>query len=92
MWTGEKLLVAKIISLWKHAKRRKALTAFGRVKKGEFYFLSTNQHVKNEHVFFARHRSSVIQQVVQGQVVERRRKLVQFHVFFWLLTKGRPMT
>ena len=60
----KKLLVPilpKIDSLWKHARRCKALTTFGRVKKGEFYFLSTNQHVKNEHVFFACHTTSVVQ-------------------------------
>jgi hypothetical protein len=38
----------------------------------------TNQHVKNERVFFARHTTSVVQQLVQGQVVEKMKKLVQF--------------
>jgi hypothetical protein len=56
----EKLLVVKIDSLWKHARRKKALTTFDRVKKGDFYFLSTNQHVKNECVFFACHTTSVV--------------------------------
>jgi hypothetical protein len=32
----EKLLVAKIDSLWKHTRRRKALTTFGQEKKGNF--------------------------------------------------------
>ena len=72
----------KIDSLWKHAGRRKALMTFGRVKKGKFYFLSTNQHVKNERVFFAHYTTSVVQQLVQGQVVEKKKKLVQFQVLF----------
>lgn len=29
---------------------------------------------------------------MQGQVVEKRKKLVQFQVLFWLLSYGRPMT
>ena len=36
----EKLLVPKLDSLWKHAGRRKALVDFGKVKKGDHYFLS----------------------------------------------------
>ena len=50
----EKLLVPKIDGLWKHAGIRRALANFGNVRKGDFYFLSTNQHVKNEKIFFAR--------------------------------------
>jgi hypothetical protein len=50
----EKLLVPKIDGLWKHAGRRRALANFGNMKKGDFYFTSTNQHVKNEKIYFAR--------------------------------------
>ena len=38
---GGKLLAPKIDGLWKHAGRRRALTNFGSVKKGEHYFLSS---------------------------------------------------
>jgi hypothetical protein len=44
----EKLLVPKIDSLWKHARRRKALCDTMKVKKGEYYYLGHNQHIKNE--------------------------------------------
>jgi hypothetical protein len=49
----EKLFVPKIDSLHKHSRQRKAVTTTGRVKNGEFYYLSTNQHIKNEQVYFA---------------------------------------
>lgn len=42
----EKLLVPKIDSLWKHAGRRKALCDTMKVKKGEYYCLGQNQHIK----------------------------------------------
>jgi len=51
---GEKLLVPKLDSLWKHCGRRKATTSFGNVKVGEYYFLGNNAHVKNESIYFAR--------------------------------------
>jgi hypothetical protein len=43
--------VPKIDSLWKHAGKRKVLANMGRVKQGElgdYYFLTKNQHAKNE--------------------------------------------
>lgn len=52
----DKLLVLKLDSLWKHVGRRKAMTSSGKVKVGEYYFLSNNAHVKNENFFFARSR------------------------------------
>ena len=50
----EKLLVPKIDSLYKHAGRRRALADMGKVRRGEYYYLGTNQHVKNERVFLPR--------------------------------------
>jgi hypothetical protein len=44
----EKLLVPKIDSLWKHVGWRKALCDTMKVKKGEYYYLGHNQHIKNE--------------------------------------------
>jgi hypothetical protein len=41
----EKLLAPKIDSLWKHAGRRKVLTSVDSVKKGDYYFMTTNQYV-----------------------------------------------
>jgi hypothetical protein len=89
----EKLLVPKIDGLWKHAGRRRALANFGNVRKGDFYFLSTNQHVKNENIYFARGGSAtVLQQLATGVVQERCKKLVQFHLLFHLLSIGCPIT
>jgi hypothetical protein len=56
----EKLLVPKIDSLYKHAGRRKALVDMGKVRRGEHYYLGTNQHVKNERVFFAKGGQTII--------------------------------
>jgi hypothetical protein len=88
-----KLLVPKIDGLWKHEGRKRALANFGNVRKGEFYFLSTNQYVKNEKIYFARGGGvTVLQQLATGVVQERRKKLVQFRLLFHLLSIGRPMT
>jgi hypothetical protein len=46
----EKLLVPKINNLYNHVGRRRALVDIGKVKRGEFYYLGTNQHVKNERI------------------------------------------
>jgi hypothetical protein len=90
----KKLLVLKIDSLHKDSGRWKAVTVTRRVKKGKFYNLSTNQHIKNGLVYFARRGAvgeTIIQQVQHGTMRERRRKLVQFQIVFWLLAHGRPM-
>jgi hypothetical protein len=50
----EKLLVSKIDSLMKHACRRKATMDMGKVKRREYFYMGSNQHVKNERVFFAK--------------------------------------
>jgi hypothetical protein len=66
----DKLLVPKIDGLWKHAGRRRALVNFGNVRKGDFYFLSTNQHVKNKKNYFARGGggATVMQKIAKGVV------------------------
>jgi hypothetical protein len=50
----DKLLVAKLDSLWKRARHRKALVVMSRVKVGEHYFLKFNAHVVNEMLYFAK--------------------------------------
>ena len=42
---------------------RRALVNVRKVKKGDFYFLSTNVHVKNEKIYFSRGGDTVLQQV-----------------------------
>ena len=46
----KKLLAPKINFLWKHAGRRRAFTSITSVKNGDHYFLTTNQHVRNERL------------------------------------------
>jgi hypothetical protein len=57
----EKLLVPKIDSLYKQAGRRRALANIGKVKRGEYYYLGTNQHVKSKRIFSAKERDSIVQ-------------------------------
>jgi hypothetical protein len=70
----EKLLVPKIDSLYKPDGRRKVLVDMGKVRRGEHYYLGTNQHVKNEHIFFAKGGQTIIQQVLKDVTKERKRK------------------
>jgi hypothetical protein len=88
----EKLLAPKIDSLWKHAGWRRALTSISTVKQGDHYFLTTNQHVRNERVYFSRVRDTIAQRVAQGTIQERQHKLVQFQLLFWILSQGKPMS
>jgi hypothetical protein len=57
----EKLLVQKIDNLHKHAGRRRTLADIGKVKRGEFYYLAINQHIKNERIFYAKGGDSIVQ-------------------------------
>jgi hypothetical protein len=88
----EKLLAPKIDSLWKHAGRRRVLTSIGTVKKGHHFFLTTNQHVRNERVYFTRVGDTIAERVAQGAAQERQHKLVQFHLVYWILSQSHPMT
>jgi hypothetical protein len=88
----EKLLVPKIDSFWKHVGKRRALTSIGTVKQGDHYFLTTNQHVRNERVYFSRVGDTIAQRVVQGAIQEHQHKLVQFRLLFWILSQGKPMS
>ena len=64
----------------------------GKVKKGNFYFLSTTAHIKNKKVYFSCGRNTVLQQVAQGIVQKQKRKDVQFRLLFHVFSLGRPMT
>jgi hypothetical protein len=87
----DKLLVAKIDSLWKHAGRRKALCDSAKLKKGEYYYLGQNQHIQNEQIYYARAGESILDKVAAGFTQERKKKMVQFRTMFHLLKLGRPM-
>jgi hypothetical protein len=87
----EKLLVPKIDSLMKHAGRRRVAVDMGKVKRGEYFYLSNNQHVKNERVYFAKGGPTVITKLLAGGTKERRRKITQMCYMFHVLQQGRPM-
>jgi hypothetical protein len=88
----EKLLVPKIDSLWKHVGRRRALVDMAKVKRGEYYYLGSNQHVKNERVYYSKGGDTIVQKLGAGVVIERRKKLVQMKLLLHLLMQGHPMT
>jgi hypothetical protein len=86
----DKLLVAKIDSLWKHIGRRKALCDSTKLKKGEYYYLGQNQHIKNEQIYYARAGESILDKVAVGLTQERKKKngSISHHVssaYAWLL-------
>jgi hypothetical protein len=87
----EKLLVPKIDSLWKHAGRHKTLCDSMKVKKGEYYYLGHNQHMKNKGIYYARGDESILDKIAVGLIQERKKKMVQFRTMFHLLILGRPM-
>jgi hypothetical protein len=87
-----KLLASKLDTLWKHGGRRKAHVDIpGVAKKGEFYMALDCTHLKNEVLFLARGQDTVLEQIVAGTTLERKKKLVQFACVFILLRDGRPM-
>jgi hypothetical protein len=87
----DKLLVAKIDPLWKHVGWCKALYDSTKLKKGEYYYLGQNQHIKNEQIYYARAGKSILDKVVVGFIQERKKKMVQFCTMFHLLKLGHPM-
>jgi hypothetical protein len=47
-----------------------------RVKDGDHYFLKTNVHVINEILYFDIDDEIVLQQVVHGAILEKKKKIV----------------
>jgi hypothetical protein len=87
----EKLLVPKIDSLMKHARRRRATADMGKIKRGEYFYLGNNQHVKNERVYFAKGGETIVTKVLAGVTRERRLKVMQMCCMFDVLSQGQPM-
>jgi hypothetical protein len=88
----EKLLASKLDTLWKHGGRRKAHVDIpGVAQKGEFFTALDCAHLKNEVLFLATGRDTVLEQIVAGETVERKKKVVQFAAIFTLLRDGQPM-
>jgi hypothetical protein len=87
-----KLFVPKLDTLWKHGGRCKAHTDIpGVAMKREFYMALDCTHFKNEVLFLARGQDTVLEQIIAGTTLERKKKLVQFACVFILLRDGQPM-
>jgi len=61
------------------------------VKKGEWYINNNYMHNKNEATYASKGKESILQQMTNGLVSEKCRKLVQFATLFHTLKHGRPM-
>lgn len=62
-----------------------------KVKRGEYYYMELNQHIKNKHVYYAKGGDTILQKLGIGVVIERRKKLVQMKLLLHLFIQGRPM-
>jgi hypothetical protein len=60
------------------------------VKQGEFYYLGTNQQVKNERIFYAKGGDSILQKLLVVVIQEQRETMVQFKTIFVIRLGGRP--
>jgi hypothetical protein len=61
------------------------------VKKREWYISNDCKHNRNQVAYASKGRESILQQVFNGLVGEKRRKLVQFVTLFHIFKHGRPM-
>ena len=70
----DKLLVAKIDLLQKHAGQRKTLYDILKVKKNEYYYIGQNQHIKNKQIYYARIGETIVEKVAVGLIQECKKK------------------
>jgi hypothetical protein len=63
----------------------------GKVRRGEDYYLDSNQHVKKERIYFAKGGQTIVQCVIQGVSKECKHKVVQMKSLFHLMLLRRPM-
>jgi hypothetical protein len=54
----------------KHVGRLWAVVDMGKVKHEEYFYLGSNQHVKNERVFFAKGGQTIVMKVLAGMTKE----------------------
>ncbi len=77
--------------LHKHANQRKTNRPMKGVKKGEWYISNDCKHNKNQVAYAYEGKDSILQEVFNGLVGEKHRKLVQFVTLFHTFKHGRPM-
>lgn len=87
----EKLLNLKLDGLQKHVGEEKALTSHPKNLVGDYYINNDNQHQRNERVHVNQGSYSIVELVVNGKKVEKKKENFQFMVIFHLLKQGKPM-
>jgi len=60
------------------------------MKKGEWYINNNCEHSKNQIAYASKRKKSILYQVTNGLVHEKRKKLVEFATLFHTLKHGRP--
>ncbi len=88
----ERILAAKLDSLYKHARRKKTKANHLGMAKGTIYYYKNFVHQKNETLYVASIYSNVVHQLDLGEIGEKKNKKVQFAIVFYLLREGRPLT
>ncbi len=84
----EKLLVPELDGLYKHGGRRKCKHAKPTLKVGGYYTSLHSQHAKNECIYGIIGLDYVLEQVLNAEKVEKKKKYFQFVIFFHLLQQG----
>jgi len=72
----DKLLAIKWDSLCKHASYKKTQKNIGSMKKGEWYCTKSYKHVKNHVKLVSRNPQTIAQQIPNGIVREKVKKVV----------------
>ncbi len=80
-----------MVFIVKHVDLRKDDRPIKKVKKGERYTNNDLKHSKNQAAYVFKEKSFILQQVSNGLVGEKHRKLVQFATLFHALKHGKPM-
>jgi hypothetical protein len=84
----DKIIVAKWDPLPKQINQRKTNNPMKGMKKGEWYINNDCEHSKNQIAYVSKRRKSILYQMTNGLVHEKRKKLVA--TLFHTLKHGRP--
>jgi hypothetical protein len=70
----------------------KALSIISRVCKTiEYYMNKDFVHARNERFYCSIKKDTIVHQIYYVVIGERKKKLVQFFVYFHMFVKGKPM-
>jgi len=70
----EKLLIPKLDGLYKHSGKKRCKHAKVGLKVGEYYTNPHSQHAKNEHIYGITSLDSVLEQVLNAERAEKKKK------------------